>query len=127
MAHRLQLFADEAELNRWLERLKDDSIPLALELNINFGQVTSEMTNTVKIGIIPASVSVEVRPLLGLTGTPYQRLLRLGQQLAAEGKRADLAELTVAGGTNSITRASLVFNLWAGEESVASEPAADVR
>jgi hypothetical protein len=43
-------------------------------------------------------------------------MLRLGQQLGAEGKRADLSELTVNGGPLSITKGVLVFNLWAGEE-----------
>ena len=47
--------------------------------------------------------------------SPYERVLAFGQQLAAHGKRADLAELTVAGGAGSISRAELVFNLWAGD------------
>jgi hypothetical protein len=40
-------------------------------------------------------VTLEIRPAIGGTQTPFQRMLRLGQQLAAEGKRADLAELDV--------------------------------
>jgi hypothetical protein len=45
----------------------------------------------------------------------YQRVLRLAQRLTATQKRADLAELTVFGGTNSISSAVMVFDLWAGE------------
>ena len=42
-------------------------------------------------------------------------MLSFAQRLAAHGKRADLAELTVTGGVGSINRALLVFNLWAGD------------
>jgi hypothetical protein len=41
--------------------------------------------------------------------------LEFGQHLAEHGKRADLAELTVTGGAGSVNRASLLFNLWAGD------------
>ena len=47
--------------------------------------------------------------------SPYERVLAFGQQLAAHGKRADLAELNVAGGADSISRAVLVLNLWSGD------------
>src|SRR5258708_23999129 len=71
--------------------------------------------------IVPASVTLEVRPAIGGTQTPYQRMLRLGQQLAAEGKRADLAELDVNGGPLSLTHGVFGFNFWAGEERKVNE------
>lgn len=110
-----QLFADEAELGRWLVRLEEDAAPLALDINVGFGKSVARTAEQEKLAIIPASVTLEVRPAIGGTQTPYQRMLRLGQQLAAEGKRADLAELDVNGGPLSITHGLLVFNLWAGE------------
>jgi len=112
---RNQLFADEAELGRWLVRLQEEAGPLALDINVDFGKSTARTMEQEKLAIVPASVTLEVRPSIGGTQTPYQRLLRLGQQLAAEGKRADLSELDMNGGPLSITHGLLVFNLWAGE------------
>jgi hypothetical protein len=113
---RNELFADETELGRWLMRLEEQSSPLALDIKVEFGKSTTRTTEDEKLAIIPAAVTLVVRPTVGGNQTPYQRMLRLGQQLGAEGKRADLAELTVNGGPLSITRGVLVFNLWAGEE-----------
>lgn len=110
-----QLFADEAELGRWLVRLEEGAAPLALDINVDFGKSTARTEEEEKLAIVPASVRLEVRPAIGGTQTPYQRLLRLGQLLAAEGKRSDLAELDVNGGPLSITHGLFVFNLWAGE------------
>src|SRR5579862_2292338 len=113
---RNQLFADELELGRWVMRLEEQSGPLALEINVQFGSPTTKTNEMEKLAVIPASITLVVRPTVGGTQTPYQRMLRLGQQLGAEGKRADLAELTVNGGPLSITKGILVFNMWAGEE-----------
>ncbi len=113
---RNELFADETELGRWLMRLEEQSSPLALDIKVEFGKSTDRTTENEKLAIIPASVTLVVRPTVGGNQTPYQRMLRLGQQLGAEGKRADLAELTVNGGPLSITKGVLVFNLWAGEQ-----------
>ena len=113
---RNELFADELELGRWLVRLEEEAAPLALEINVQFGKSSNRTTEEEKLAVIPASVTLVVRPTIGGTQTPYQRMLQLGQELGAEGKRADLAELTVNGGPLSITKGVLVFNLWAGEE-----------
>ena len=112
---RNELFADEAELGRWLVRLEEDSTPLALDIRVDFGKSTARTAEQERLAIVPASVTLEVRPAIGGTQTPYQRMLKLTEQLAAEGKRADLAELDVNGGPLSITHGLLVFNLWAGE------------
>ena len=53
--------------------------------------------------------------LSGLPDVP-ENYQTVRYELAAEGKRSDLAELTAFGGVGSITNATLVFNLWAGEE-----------
>ncbi len=113
-----QLFADTAALQAWLSRLQEMAGPLSLEATVDFGNTVPQLTNDYKVAFIPANVSLEVRPVLNSTESPYQRLLRLGQKLAAEGKRSDLAEMTVTGGPMSITKAHLVFNLWAGEEPI---------
>jgi hypothetical protein len=110
-----QLFADVHELSRWLGRLEDAADPLGLMINVDFGTSAARTAEQERLAIVPTSVKLEVRPAIGGDQTPYQRMLRLGQQLAAEGKRADLAELDVNGGPLSITHGLLVFNLWAGE------------
>lgn len=111
-----QLFADSAALEAWKTRLEEMAKPLGLQATFEFGATTPQLTNDYKVAVIPANVSLEVTPVLNAEDTPYQRLLRLGQKLAAEGKRSDLAEMTLNGGPLSITKAQLVFNLWAGEE-----------
>jgi len=120
---RAQLFANEEAMEEWFDRLMQASGPLSLNLQVEFGKPSVQVTNEVQVLVVPASVSVEVRPTPGGTESPYQRLLHFGQQLSAEGKRADLAELSVFGGTNSITRALLVFNLWAGDDTLENKSA----
>ncbi|HXP61693.1 MAG TPA: hypothetical protein VN829_14450 [Dongiaceae bacterium] len=110
------LFADEQALGAWLERIQRQAAPLALDLKVQLGQSAAQTNAPEKLAVIPASVAIEVRPAPGTAESAYQRLLRLGRQLAAEGKRADLAELTAEGGPRSVTHAWLVFNLWAGED-----------
>jgi hypothetical protein len=112
---RNELFKDEFEIGRWWMRLEEEAAPLALETQVTFGNITDKTTEKENLSVIPASVTLVVRPTIGGTQTPYQRMLRLGQLLGAEGKRADLAELTVNGGPLSITKGILVFNLWASE------------
>jgi len=109
------LFADEAELGRWLVRLEEEASPLALDIKVDFGKGATRTAEQEKLAIVPASVSLEIRPAIGGAQTPFQRMLQLVQQLAAEGKRADLGELDVNGGPLSITHGLLIFNLWAGE------------
>jgi len=111
------LFADENALGAWLQHLEEQATPLALDFKLEFGKSTAQTNSPEKLAVIPATVSIDFQPALGTAESAYQRLLRLGRQLAAEGKRADLAELTAMGGANSVTRASLVFNLWAGEDA----------
>ena len=103
-------------------RLEEQAVPLALDINVDFGKSSKQTTEEEKLAVIPASVTLVVRPTVGGTQTPYQRMLRLGQQLGAEGKRADLAELTVNGGPLSITKGIMVFNLWAGEDKDTPNP-----
>jgi len=120
---RTQLFADQDAMEAWIKRLDESAGPLTLILHVEFGTPSVQLTNEMHVSVVPASVSIEVHPMAGATESPYQRLLRFGQQLSAEGKRADLAELSAEGGTASITRALLVFNLWAGDDTVETKTA----
>jgi hypothetical protein len=112
-----QLFADAAALEEWLRQIHTQAAPLGLELKVRLGQSAPQETFATNLALVTASISLEVLPAPGDARgkSPYERVLAFGQQLAAHGKRADLAELTVTGGVGSISRALLVFNLWAGD------------
>ena len=112
------LFSDETALVSWLAELKEQTIPLALELKANFGAAVVPSTNHQNLAVIPTTVSVGVAHDIEAIRSPYQRLLRLSHHLSSRERRVDLTELTVMGGTNSLQQATLVLNLWAGKESV---------
>ena len=115
-----QLFADQAALEGWLGKLQAQAGPLALDIKVALGQSSTNAGFDANLSVIPASISIEVRPEAGGAEgqSPYHRVLQFTQQLAAEGKRADLAELSVFGGVWSVSRAQMVFNLWAGDLGV---------
>ena len=119
------LFADSAALEEWLGEIQAQAAPLALELDVDFGQAVPQGGFTTNLSTIPVSISLEVLPSPGETlgKSPYERVLVFGQQLAAQGKRADLAELNVTGGEGSVSHALMVFNLWAGDLEAEAEAA----
>lgn len=114
-----RLFGNQAALEAWLSQLKEQADPLLLDTRTALGQSIPKLTGEQEIAVIPTTISVDVRPALRDQAkdkdSAYQRVLRLAQRLTAPQKRADLAELTVVGGTNAISSAVLVFHLWAGE------------
>jgi hypothetical protein len=112
-----QLFADQAALEEWLGQIQAHAAPLDLEIQVGFGQGVPTEKFSTNLAVIPASISLEVKPRPddARGKSPYERVLEFGQLLASHGKRADLAELNVAGGVGSIHRAGMVFNLWAGD------------
>ena len=112
-----ELFGGRDALEVWLARLKEESEPLGLAVRGDFGPVSTRLAGTRMLTVVPVMVRVEVQPagLEARTASPYQRILQLSQRLTSGEKRADLTELTVIGGTNSISRAVLVLNYWADE------------
>ncbi len=113
-----QLFSDQPALENWMNGLKEQSESLALEAKTTFGKTIPVNSADQELAMIPTTVSVNVIPLrkTGQSAWPYRRLVQLSQGLARQDKRADLVEMTVLGGTNSVAGAVLVFNLWAGAE-----------
>jgi hypothetical protein len=111
------LFADQTALEEWLRQVHEDAQPLALDINVIVGRSTPQAPFTNNVSVTPASISLEVLPVAGEAEgkSPYERVLLFGKQLAAHGKRADLAEVTIQGGVGSVKRGSLVFNLWVGD------------
>jgi hypothetical protein len=113
------LFVGQPALESWLANLREQVVPMALDLKADFGQAAADPAASNKVFTVPATVSVDVKPAPGIDAirTPYERVLRLSQRLAGQAKRADLVEMSVVGGSNSISRAVVVLNLWAGEET----------
>ena len=111
-----QLFGNQAALEAWLTHLKEQAAPLQLDTRTELGKSIPKLTGAQEIAVIPTTVAINIQPAPGDPNkdSPYERVLRLAQALTASQKRADLAELTVTGGTNSISSAELVFHLWAG-------------
>jgi hypothetical protein len=114
-----QLFTGQAGLVAWLANAKAQAAPLALDLWAELGQAASPTAGGRTFTVIPATVSVEVQPARAEAGivSPYQRIVRVSQRLAGGDQRADLAELTVSKGANSIGRAVLVLNCWTEKEA----------
>jgi hypothetical protein len=112
------LFIGDQALGNWVSDLKTQATPLGLDVQAEFGN-TSPETNSLKLAKILTTVNVDVHPSSGIPGQPsaYQRILQFSQFLSTGEKRADLTEVTVSGGTNSIRHVVFVLNLWAGEEA----------
>ncbi len=113
-----ELFGGKAALEAWLAQLKEQGAPLGLGVRGDFGPVKTRLAGSHMLTIIPVMVSVEVQPTPpdATVLSPYQRILQLSQRLTGGEKRADLTELTVVAGTNSIRRAVLQLNYWVDEE-----------
>jgi hypothetical protein len=115
-----QLYSGQNALDAWIEDLREKVVPLALEARVDFSKGTAQSVSDKKLTVVSATLSVEVKPTPGVEATkpPYHRLLLFSRQLLAQEKRADFVELTVTAGTNSISRAVAVLNLWAGDENL---------
>jgi hypothetical protein len=112
------LFQGRAGVETWLANLKELAASLALDVRADFGPPSPQTVGGRTLTVIPATVSVEVQPAGPETkpASPYERILVFGQLLAVEKKRADLTELTVDGGPNSISRVVLGVNYWTAKE-----------
>ena len=114
----LKLYEGRTGVESWLADVKDQAAPLALDVQADLGAASPQTAGGRTLTVIPATVSVEVQsaPLAITNSSAYQRIFRLSQRLTEQDKRADLTELTVFGGTNSIGRAVLILNYWTRKE-----------
>lgn len=112
------LFVGQEPIDQWLASLREQMIPLALDGKAELGKAGSPSASDHDLSVIPATVSVEVQPAKGIETlkTPYQRLLQLTRRIGNQDKRVDLVELNVSGGSNSVTRAVAVLDIWSGQE-----------
>ncbi len=115
----LTLFEGRAGVEAWLANLKEIAASLALDAGATFGQTNQQTAGGRTLTVIPTTVSVEVKPAgpESKTPSPYQRILQLGELLSYEKKRADLTELRVDGGPNSMSRVVMVLDHWTGKEA----------
>lgn len=113
-----RIFAGQPALEAWLADLREQLTPLGINANTKLEKVVVPAGIERPPSVIPGMISIEIQPVTGEMSSPYQRLLQLVQRLITQEKRADLTELTVDSGTNSIGGAALNFNFWTdGKES----------
>jgi hypothetical protein len=112
------LFQGQAGVAACLANLKELAASLALDVGADFGQPSPQTVGGRNLTVIPATILVAVQPAGPETKppSPYERILLMGQLLSSETKRADLTELRVDGGANSISRVELVLTYWAAKE-----------
>ena len=112
-----ELFADQTALEAWLASVRLQAAPLGLLPKAEFDKPIETATRSEKLAIIPASLTLDFHSAPGGPEKPsaYSRLLRLTERLSAYSKRADLTEMKVESGIDSISHATLLFGLWATE------------
>lgn len=116
------MFVGRPAVETWLSGLKEQVVPLALDVDFDFSadpaSATATTTNATP-AINPTRVALKVRPAPGIeaVASPFQRTLQLTQRLTGQEKRVDLVELSATGGSNSVENVTVVLNLWTGEES----------
>jgi len=115
-----RLFADQSALENWLADFRKKLAPAHLDFKTELGKNLAPPGADRGLFVISGIVIFDLQSGSATKGaaTPYQQLLRLTQRITSQEKRADLTELTVDGGTNSIGHAVMAFNFWtAGKES----------
>lgn len=106
-----------AELVRlWLQQANERASQLSLEIVPRFESPMVRTIGSTTVTLVPATL--DVRPAAGQDADVrpvYQRLLDLCLQLSTQTNRADLMQLSVQTGSNSVSRATVSFSLWTKE------------
>jgi hypothetical protein len=110
-----QLLAGDTALDAWVAKLKDQLNPGGLGVQVDFAPAQPQFTNGARIALIPTTLTLDASAAATATPSTYPRILQLSRQLSTQNPRADLKELTVTAGTNSVNRAILALDLWAGD------------
>jgi hypothetical protein len=111
-----RLFADQPELEAWLTQVQDQFTPQGLTIKTALVTTNAPIGASHKVRVIPTTISLAfpARPGREDKLSHYQQLLQVAQLLSSGNKTADLTELTVSSGTNSIDHAVLKFDFLAG-------------
>jgi len=111
-----RLFADQAEIAEWLADFRDQIQPLNLDIKTDPGSTGDRTTNCPGLFILPTTMVITF-PAVGReagTSSPYQRFLQFAQRISSQDKNADLDEMSVDSGGNSIGRAVVRIDFWMG-------------
>jgi hypothetical protein len=113
------LFSTPGALKEWFQQVQLQMVPLALDATADFGRAAITNSASHKLAVVPATLSLNIQPASQVEAvrSPYERVLRFLDELGRQEKRMDLVELQVTGGSNSISRAVAMLQLWAGEEA----------
>jgi len=107
------LFKDEEEIDGFKTRVHSHASMRVLNLIQDSADVSPHPALTNEVSILPMNLEVEPLPILVTTNTPYSRVLSFAEGVMARSeKRFELVSLTVAGNSNSVSRAVAVVNLF---------------
>ncbi len=110
------LFVSPAAFNSWLANLRSDCQDLKLGFKVSLERPAAMTNAPPDFALIPAKISLDFSRPNATDDSPYQRLMKLNQAFTGQGKRADLTQMSVEGGPNSVKHADLVFQLWASDQ-----------
>ncbi len=100
----------------WLQQANERASQLSLEIVPRFDAPMVRTIGSTTVTLVPATL--DVRPAIGQDADArpvYQRLLDLCLQLSTQTNRADLMQISVQTGSNSVSRATVSFSLWTQE------------
>jgi hypothetical protein len=110
---RQYLFAGADDLESWQAELRSQGILMTYEAAAAFGEQQPYPKAGDKLGFIPANLEFRPVDVIGMTNSPYKRLLGLMQTLARSPKRFDLLELVADGNSDSVREARAMVHLLA--------------
>lgn len=110
------LFGKPEDLRRWEREVRRAAYSVILDPQLEMGTNQSYPGLEGLLAFVPAKLTLQPISILGVTNSPYKRLLDFDQALASSPKKMQLVELTVEAGSNSIKQAKAVVRLLAAEE-----------
>jgi hypothetical protein len=113
------LFQGPPAVAEWIESVRANAIPLALETDFEFvGAQTQALDRAVAV----MQTRLHVTPSRGANSsrTAYQRLLELGHSITHHPQRLDVLELSIAGASNSVGEASALIEVWSDASTSAT-------
>lgn len=119
-----KLVVNQADLNNWIDQLRQQGIPLVLDVDAQAGTPVSGPLAERGLRIVP--VTLELSPPKGIVAVKptYQRLLQFLNSVSLQTPRVDLVELRVAADSGTIERATAVLNVWVTDATPATTIAA---
>ncbi len=105
------LFHGPPAVAEWIESVRADAIPLALETDFEF---VGARTQALDRAIAVMQTRLHIAPSRGADSsrTAYQRLLELGHSLTHHPQRLDVLELNISGASNSVGEATALIEVW---------------